>query len=122
MNQGSNGRSTGCRNFPNGSHGLLRWAAVLSGGALALLGISRRSKSGVALAAAGGLLAYQGATFDPEKEFHAESSFAINCSPEKAYRFWRDLENLPRFMRHLHSVKLLDDRRSEWTALGRFDM
>jgi uncharacterized membrane protein len=94
---------------------------MLGGGALALLGLSRRSKSGVALAAAGGLLAYRGATLNAEdQEFHAESSFAMNCSPEAAFQFWRNFENLPRFMRNLESVRVVDDRRSEWNAVGRF--
>jgi uncharacterized membrane protein len=35
-----------------------RWGALLGGGALAIYGISRRSKSGAALAAAGGVLVY----------------------------------------------------------------
>src|SRR5437660_8179620 len=108
---------------PSGeSYGLLRWGAVLGGGALAVLGLSRRSRSGIALAAAGGLLAYQGATLDPEKEFHAEASFVVNCSPQKAYQYWRDFENLPRFMRNLQSVKVLEDGRSEWSAVGRLNM
>lgn len=103
------------------SSDLMRWGAMVGGGAVALLGLSRRSKSGVALAAAGGLLAYRGATLNPDQqEFHAESSFAIECSPEKAFQFWRNFENLPRFMRNLESVKVLDNRRSEWNAVGRF--
>lgn len=103
------------------SSDLMRWGAMIGGGAVALLGLSRRSKSGVALAAAGGILAYGGATLNPDQqEFHAESSFAIECSPEKAFQFWRNFENLPRFMRNLESVKVVDDRRSEWNAVGRF--
>ena len=103
------------------SSAFVRWGAMIGGGAVALLGLSRRSKSGVALAAAGGILAYRGATLNPnQQEFHAESSFAIECSPEKAFQFWRNFENLPRFMRNLESVKVLDDRRSEWNAVGRF--
>jgi uncharacterized membrane protein len=35
---------------------------------------------------------------------------------EEVYRFWRKLENLPRFMVHLESVRALDDRRSYWKA------
>jgi uncharacterized membrane protein len=35
---------------------------------------------------------------------------------EEVYRFWRDLTNLPRFMEHLESVQVLDDRRSHWRA------
>jgi uncharacterized membrane protein len=40
----------------------------------------------------------------------------INCSPEVAYRFWRDFENLPRFMHHLEAVQVLDPLRSHWKA------
>ena len=35
---------------------------------------------------------------------------------EEVYAFWRDFENLPRFMRHLESVSVTDDRRSHWVA------
>ncbi|MFL6439538.1 MAG: SRPBCC family protein [Terriglobales bacterium] len=104
----------------NRSFDVVRWGSVIGGGALALLGLSRRSKSGFAIAAAGGLLAYRGATLDANQDFHAESSFAINCSPQQAYQFWRNFENLPRFMRNLESVKVTDNRHSEWSALGRF--
>jgi uncharacterized membrane protein len=34
------------------------------------------------------------------------------------YRFWRDLENLPRFMTHLESVQDLGNGRSRWVAKG----
>jgi uncharacterized membrane protein len=44
----------------------------------------------------------------------------VNRSPEECYRFWRDLQNLPRFMHRLESVQVLSDRRSHWKvkALG----
>ncbi|MGW3896595.1 SRPBCC family protein [Micromonospora profundi] len=42
----------------------------------------------------------------------------VNRSPADAYRFWRDLENLPRFMAHLESVRADDLRRSHWIARG----
>src|SRR5262245_7392036 len=95
-----------------------RWGTVISGSALALLGLTRRSKTGLALAAAGGYVAYRAARGAQPKEFFAESSFAINCAPEEAYDFWHNFENLPLFMRHLESVKVLDNKRSEWTAYG----
>jgi len=124
MNSDSDIRSAPFERNRNGkerSSDLLRWGAVVGGGALALLGLSRKSKSGVALAAAGGLLAYRGAILDSaEKQFHAESSFAMACSAEKAFQFWRNFENLPRFMRNLESVKIIDDRRSDWNVIGRF--
>lgn len=37
---------------------------------------------------------------------------------DAVYRFWKQYENLPRFMRHLESVEVLDERRSRWTAKG----
>ncbi|MFG2011397.1 SRPBCC family protein [Micromonospora sp. NPDC048868] len=47
-----------------------------------------------------------------------EVAVTVNRSPAEAYRFWRDLENLPRFMSHLESVRADDLRRSHWTAHG----
>jgi uncharacterized membrane protein len=96
-----------------------RWGALIGGGALALLGLSRRSKAGLALAAGGGLLAYIGAR--PSRapsQLVANSSVLLNCTPEEAFRFWRDFENLPLFMRHIDSVTILSDRRSRWVAAG----
>jgi uncharacterized membrane protein len=43
-------------------------------------------------------------------------SITIKRSPETVYRFWRQLENLPRFMYHLREVRPLGDRRSHWVA------
>ena len=49
---------------------------------------------------------------------HAKASCIVNRSPEEVYRFWRNFENLPRFMRHLESVNDLGDGRSRWKATG----
>jgi uncharacterized membrane protein len=48
----------------------------------------------------------------------AKGSCIVNRSPEEVYRFWRDFQNLPRFMRHLESVEDLGDGRSHWVAKG----
>jgi uncharacterized membrane protein len=107
----------------NGNHAWPRWGAIVGGSALAAIGLSRRSKAGAAMAAAGGLLAYGGTKISSTPtQLHAEASFTINVSPEKAYEFWRNFENLPRFMSHLESVRMLGDRRSEWTARGPLQM
>jgi uncharacterized membrane protein len=45
-------------------------------------------------------------------------SITVNRPVEEVYAFWRDLEHLPRFMRHLHSVQVIDERRSHWKAKG----
>lgn len=43
-------------------------------------------------------------------------SLIINRTPEELYQFWHDFENLPRFMTHLESVTVIDERRSHWVA------
>jgi uncharacterized membrane protein len=109
---------------------LKRWGLMVAGGALALYGVTRRSKSGLSLAAAGGLMAYRGSQVGDQprgsqhrdRNLHAQTSFAVNCSPAQAYQFWRNFENLPKFMRNLESVRIIDERRSEWTALGPIDL
>jgi uncharacterized membrane protein len=45
-------------------------------------------------------------------------SITLNRPPEDVYRFWRDFQNLPRFMRHLGSVRETGPGRSRWTATG----
>jgi uncharacterized membrane protein len=47
---------------------------------------------------------------------HVQKSITINRSPEELYSFWRDFENLPKFMRHLKSVQVTGDKRSHWKA------
>lgn len=104
--------------FKNG-HGGSRFIPLIAGSALVTLGLTRRSKSGIAMAATGGFLALAGTiATNSRREFFAQSSMAVNCSPEEAYRFWRNFENLPLFMRHLESVTIRDQDRSRWTALG----
>jgi uncharacterized membrane protein len=48
----------------------------------------------------------------------AKVSIAINSSPEKLYAFWRNFENLPRFMNYLEEVTTHDSGRSHWIAKG----
>jgi uncharacterized membrane protein len=43
-------------------------------------------------------------------------SVTVNKPIAEVYAFWRNFENFPRFMRHLESVEVLDDRRSRWVA------
>ena len=95
-----------------------RWGALIIGGSIAAYGLSRRSPSGIALAAAGGLLAYSGARPNRERELIARSSMIINSPREKVYQFWRNFENLSLFMRHLETVSVIGERRSRWIALG----
>ena len=47
-----------------------------------------------------------------------EESVTINRPVLEVYRFWRNFENLPRFMDHLEAVTVIDDARSHWVAKG----
>jgi uncharacterized membrane protein len=47
-----------------------------------------------------------------------EQSVTIRRPPHELYRFWRNLENLPRVMQHLKQVETIDNKRSHWIAQG----
>lgn len=119
-----------------------RVASVVGGSALAIYGVSQKSIPGAALALLGGMLVHRGATGHCEvyhvlgmttadetelgrnvsveygRGIRVDEAVTINRSPEEIYRFWRQLENLPRFMNHLESVTQLDETRSHWVAKG----
>ncbi|MDB5105587.1 MAG: cyclase/dehydrase [Fibrobacteres bacterium] len=115
-----------------------RWLSGAVGVGLIYFGIRKRSTPGTLLALAGGNLLLRGIlgrsilykllginTADKMKaakqathtgNFKVEKSIAVDRSPEEVYRFWRNFENLPRIMKHLKSVRSIDDRRSHWVA------
>jgi uncharacterized membrane protein len=115
-----------------------RIASLVAGGALALLGLRRGSLGGLGIAALGGMLVYRGykgqcgiyqklgintaQPAEPNAYFdhgiHVEVSATIDRSPAELYTFWRNFENLPKFMEHLQSVKVIDEKRSQWVARG----
>jgi uncharacterized membrane protein len=45
-------------------------------------------------------------------------SIIIDRSPEQLYHYWRNFENLPKFIEVLDGVEVVDDRHSRWTVLG----
>jgi len=45
-----------------------------------------------------------------------EQSVTVHRPVEEVYRFWRNFENLPRFMDHLESVSVIDETRSHWVC------
>jgi uncharacterized membrane protein len=95
------------------------WSGIAGGGALAVVGLTRRSWPGVAMAAAGGLLIAGGVKQLRNQRpagIHVERSFLINRPVEEVYSFWRNFENLPKFMRHLKSVTVNGDKESTWVA------
>jgi uncharacterized membrane protein len=53
-----------------------------------------------------------------KRAIRVTKTIIVNRSPEEAYRFWRNLSNLPTFMTHLESVQVTGDNRSHWKATG----
>lgn len=73
----------------------------------------------IAVGAAAGVWAVQRSARQPaQRSYEARASFAINCTAERAYQLWRNFEGLGQFLRHIESVRVIDDTHSEWTAVG----
>lgn len=45
-----------------------------------------------------------------------KTTITVNKPKAEVYAFWKKLENLPRFMKHLESVEVVDKKHSEWKA------
>ena len=118
-----------------------RWVSVVFGSALAAYGLKKRSIGGFVLSAIGGALVFRGATghcpgyaalgMSSRREddgrqvsvpygrgVRVEKSVTINAPPEQLYTFWRNFENLPKFMHNLEAVEVRDGKRSRWVAKG----
>jgi uncharacterized membrane protein len=137
---GDGGRADGGRHVNVGN--TERWLSMAGGAALTLYALRRRTPAALALAAGGAALIGRGATghspvyqrlgvdtADPDavrrnvlaavlpaRKLEAERAFTIMRPRQELYRFWRDLENLPRFMEHLESVTVMSDGRSHWVT------
>jgi uncharacterized membrane protein len=104
--------------------------------ALGVIGLKVRGLTGLGLLGAAYLLAKRGYTGhcdlyarfghstaeapEPEEYFergiHVEAELTIHRPRHELFAFWRNLENLPKFMNHLKSVEVLEDNRSHWVA------
>ena len=116
-----------------------RLASIVGGGTLVAYGVQKGTWAGWGLAAIGGGLIYRGTkghcdmyqtlgintarkssgrsmSVPYELGVRVDQTITINKEPAEVYRFWRNLENLPRFMRHLESVKEIDNKHSHWVA------
>lgn len=56
------------------------------------------------------------ATVNARKSIKIERSIVIDRPVSELYAFWRDFQNLPRFLDHLESVADLGGGRSHWVA------
>jgi uncharacterized membrane protein len=55
---------------------------------------------------------------DSSSGIRVKGAITIGRPITEVYGFWRNFENLPRFMTHLESVEVQDGGRSHWTAIG----
>ena len=53
-----------------------------------------------------------------QQGIRVDADITIDKPREEVYSFWRQLENLPRFMQHIRSVSAIDSRHSHWVAEG----
>lgn len=114
-----------------------RILSMVGGAALIGFGIARRSAATPFLALLGGLLIRRGARGNcPVYErfgintnrtasgvpggrgLKLEKTVFIARSPAQVYAFWRNLENLPNFLPHVHSVRVDNARLSHWRVEG----
>jgi uncharacterized membrane protein len=104
---------------------------------LLMVGASRRSAFGAGLAVSSAPLLYRGITgrwpavldsrgrtddtktaLAGERGVHVKESIRLERPIADVYRFWRRLEQLPRFMSHLVRVTETSERQSHWVAAG----
>jgi uncharacterized membrane protein len=119
-----------------------RWISAVAAAAVAAYGLRRRRGRQVLLPIAGALIGRAVSGRCPVNEMLGRNSalndepsapvtsvrrgrgvrvderVVLNRSRAEVYRFWRNFENLPRFMDHLEAVTMLDEQRSHWTAKG----
>ncbi len=117
-------------------HPIERWISIAGGALLAANGM-RRGRKGIFEMALGGFMMRRGVTgkcelyralgmrtapsnaaLSYELGIRARSAITIAQPRDRVYAFWRQLENLPRFMRHLVSVEPRAEKRSHWVVEG----
>jgi uncharacterized membrane protein len=105
----------------SGTRNIERWLPVVAVGALAAYAIRRglghgpREKGTGRIADIGSDTRRQ---LGGSRGIHVEQSVLIGRPAAELYRFWRDFENLPKFMQHLTSVATREEGISHWTARG----
>lgn len=109
---------------------LERILMITSGSYLLYKGLTQENKSIAKIGSGGAMLArgisgycpvYSAVDHlknDKPSNVNIRTNAVINKPISEVYAFWRNLENLPKFMNHLESVKTISETKSEWTAKG----
>jgi uncharacterized membrane protein len=121
-----------------------RWVSVLAGVGLIALGLNSRRFRSLVLPTGGALLLRGVSGWCPvnqalgrntadrdEPEFDSpvasvhrgegirvDKTVTVYRPAAELYQYWRNFENLPRIMRHVDSVTVLDDFQSHWVVQG----
>lgn len=114
---------------PQNMSGVERVVFGTLGAALLVFGVRQRSAFGAGLGLLGAVVAggaalgkspYNAAIKIRRTQqaggIHVQKSVTIGRPVEEVYAFWRNFENLPRFMNHLKSVEQQGDGKSHWVA------
>jgi uncharacterized membrane protein len=88
------------------------WAMITASDAAATLLAKQTERTGVADDEPTGSSERAAAVADGS----IRGSVTVNSEPRAVYDYWRRLENLPRFMKHLERVEEYDGTRSHWVA------
>ncbi|MFO7303779.1 MAG: SRPBCC family protein [Acidobacteriota bacterium] len=111
---------------------LERLGALTAAAALVAYGASRRSPQGAAVALAAAPLAFRGLSghwpgssrgdtrraLGGPRGSHVREAVRVERPVDVVYGFWRQVENLPRFMHYVRYVTNLGNGRSRWLAAG----
>ena len=80
------------------------------------LGVSTGDAEAVLNAPRHGGVTGRAATVNARDAIKVARSVTINAPRAELYAFWKDFANLPRFMEHLESVRVVNATRSHWKA------
>lgn len=97
------------------------WLPVVAAGAAAAYALRRRSVPRASGHGTGVIADYESDTrqqLGGPRGIHVQESVIVNRPIAEVYRFWRDFENLPKFMKHLEWVSIRDAGVSHWVAKG----
>jgi uncharacterized membrane protein len=97
-------------------------------GSLLLYYVSKKNKGAAFMALASGYLLYRAVSghctvysavgrirnTDHPSNINIRTSVTVNRPRDEVYAFWRKLENLPLFMKHLENVDQIDETTSAW--------
>ena len=113
-----------------------RGISLVTGMGLLSYVMTRKPPMSVPLALEAGYMIYRGATGhcviyqtleinraqeNGHQGIQVERSVTVNRPKDQLFRIWRNFENLPRFMKHLKSVRVDPEsggKRSHWVALA----